>query len=687
MGSWIIRRRRRFGGDFAAALVPPIPDIVPLDIGFTNPIAIVQAGQSLSTGASGGAALTTVNPYPTDIFTYPNTTVAFVESGVETGVLAGAVQFREGLGRSAIMSVATVGVSARPIADFLPASNDLYQLRFQTYFDTLNAYDNTTQVICVPWIQGENDASAQASYSYYSDALDTLQSAITADAQLRLDGQDGREVALGIVQMSSGQFYQTTSLIGFSDVALAQFEKWKNAPDRSKWLFIGPNYCHAAVDSFDTTADQVHLRNVSYRHMGEIIGQAIYTAYVLGQPWHPLHVESVTINNDGDLVCTWSEPIEVDVTASDPAWTHQATSTYGLAIEDSSPQPARIVSVSKTGPSETTCTVEGTVHASSQLVVGAGIRGSRMNARSFPATGSAIAASRTNIRSTYTFVGETSGQTLAKWAVLHKASITGGAPAEASDGVATNDKTWSAGYFAKDAGATWAPMPQTPGAPTLTRELSGYTEDVSTGPFTAGGIGAANVNKALGLTAAKWSTTDTSLFDLTANTSVLYRWVGRIDRNDGSGGSGYWFNNGAFLNSGSRTYCQMNSTNGNLFLFRRNDALGIQGTAANAILPLTETWGIIDMIVSRHRLTSANTVTATQMWAQFYVNGAQYQLALAGGNIDFPSDGSYFSLFNRSDANVPLVMPAFCFFGVARGEDMRWWSPEQHAADVAALTV
>lgn len=659
-----------------------IPDIVPLDIGFTNPIAIVQAGQSLSIGLIGGAALTTTNPYPTDILTYPNTTVAFVESVVETGVLAGAVQFREGLGRSAIMSVATVGVSARPIADFLPASNDLYQLRFQTHFDTLNTYDNTTQVICVPWIQGENDALAQASYSYYSDALDTLQSAITADAQLRLDGQDGREVSLGIVQMSSGAYYQTTSLIGFSDVTLAQYDKWKNAPDRSKWLFIGPNYCHAAVDSFDTTADNVHLRNVSYRHMGELIGQAIYTAYVLGQPWHPLHVESVTINNDGDLVCTWSEPIEVDVTASDPAWTHQAASTYGLAIEDGSPQPARIVSVSKTGPSETTCTVEGTVHASSQLVVGAGIRGSGMNARSFPATGTKLAASRTNIRSTYTFVGETSGQTLAKWAVLHKASITGGAPAEASDGIATNDKNWSAGYFAKDAGATWAPMPQTPGAPTLTRELSGYTEDVATGPFTAGGIGAANVNKALGLTAAKWSTTDPSMFEGTANTSILYRWVGRIDRPTAS--NGYWFNVGPFLNSGNRAYFEM-QTGGILRAQRNNVDLGVQALAANEILPASETWGIIDVIFSRHRLTSANTTSATQTWAQFYVNGAQYQLSLAGSNINFPG-GSYFSLFNRSDAPGHLVMPAFCFFGVARGEAMRWWSPEQHAADVAALT-
>ena len=655
----------------------PTPQPTPQPWTGTNPQAIVQYGQSLSVGLTGTPTLTTTNPYSSPaVVLYPASTVDFVESGTEKGVASCAFQIRS-QNSDRILSVDSVGVPARTIAELTDPS--LFDSRFKSAMDTLDAWDSTAELSVVPWIQGEQDAVDQVAEGYYSGALDTLQSALTTEAQARLGGQGSRQVLLAMIQMSSATQQSLYPLPIHSWVAIEQFEKWRDG-DRSKFLLVGPQYCHATTP-FDTSGDGVHLRNTSYRHMGELIGQALYQTFVLGTEWKPLHIIGATVNGDGNIVVTFSEPIEVDTTACTAAWSHQPTSTLGFDLDDPSPQPARIESASKTGPSEITCVVRGELHSGSTLWTGRGLRGARMNAL-YPSTvGNAWACNKTNIRSTDTFVGSESGDTLAKWAVLQRQTITGGAAPASSDGVATNDKTWTAGYYAKDMGATWAPMASTPGAPTLTRVNSGYTLDVATVPFTAGGIGAANVGRSAELTDAKFTSTS-DFMDLKEGESSLMRWIGRIDRPTTGASSQIWFQVGPNYASGTRFYTNF-QTSGGIYTLRRNNALGLQAIAASAVLPATETWGIIDVVLCRAKLDGTNTTGPGTMWMHFYVNGTTYFLNSAL-DADIVSAGS-FSLFNGVDWNTPLKMPAFCFFGVAKGIDMNWWSPEQHQADVDAL--
>ncbi len=639
----------------------------------SSPIHLLSDGQSLSVGTSGAPPLTTTNPYGAPI---PLDDAAFgtlVESGVESHVSASAFQLRDNFTAQQIIA-GSVGSSGATIADLQTTP---HTTTVEARMNSVNGNDNGTRLGAVLWIQGYSDAASAE--NYYRGQLASLQTYYDTQAKARYGGQAGADVQIWCMQLGAG-----TEGLTAQDFSRVPYEMWEARRANPNAVQVaGPMYAftNTVVDHYGAagSGDGVHMENLGYRLMGELLGYVIYTTYVLGVTYVPLHITSAVVSGS-NIVLTFSEDVDVDTTAvaAAPA---SGDSLHGIYLEDAGPAPEVIRSISKTASNQLTAVCSGPPHQGARIWTG---RESRRGA--FGGSGNAApnwGSMRTNVRATNrTFIGTESGLDHYKWLVHQDEAVSGGAAVNATAGTVTLDRRWTVAYGGVSgvpaASTAWSPL--VAGRNPTTNPVSlPYQGGMSVlGQATTGladaAIGATLVdqgfNNALGMNFRLTDTTDLAdSFDKPDGHRWLFRFVGNIQR---PMANSYLFHQGAF--SGNRIIVLATSA-GNISVTAVS-ASGTRTHAAAAILPATSTLGMIDICIEHdfqqrlqiHICANGSVVTST---ASAFTFGAITGLQVAA--------------LAASNGSAGWLSSLVSFYAVAIGEDASWWNPEAYGIDNGLL--
>lgn len=245
---------------------------------------IVSTGQSLSIGYNGYGTLTTAQPYFNLGFS-GGSFVPLVESTstnfeTKSSAMANTITSLD-TGNDYQTLVTRHGVSGAAYTDLKKDSAN-YNSSISTITSAKTAADNvskTLKVIAVTAVHGEADHVAGNGDSY-EDYLDEWQSDYETDIQA-ITGQTS-DIPLFTDQMGSFTGYGETT----SSVPIAQLSASEN---NSKIYLVGPKY-------FLNYSDTAHLKNASYRWLGEYYGKVIKKVIVDGDDWTPLSPNTIVRN-------------------------------------------------------------------------------------------------------------------------------------------------------------------------------------------------------------------------------------------------------------------------------------------------------------------------------------------------------------------------------------------------------
>lgn len=305
---------------------------------------VLGTGQSLSVGAVGAPALSTMQPHANLMFSkgvIPGGTglTAFaplVEKGVET--LSSGLANNTGRGKDHAILISAHGIGGTAYAGLKKGTtafgNGIAQVRAAKAL--ADAMKRTYVVRAVTNVHGESD-HVGGNKTYDSNLLqwqadyETDVTAITGQTQ---------PIPMLHTQMSSWTKYgQATSVI-----PQAQLDASRRSG--GKLVLVGPKYTALYV------SDGVHLSNLGYRLLGEYYAKVYRRVVLEGLPWTPLQPKSIarvgaTITLELDVPVP---PLVLDTTlVTDPG-------AYGFEVVDDG-KPAKIASVALAGPTSVTITL------------------------------------------------------------------------------------------------------------------------------------------------------------------------------------------------------------------------------------------------------------------------------------------------------------------------------------------
>lgn len=342
------------GGGADLAMTPDLrPAIRHRDINH-----ILGTGQSLSVGAAGAPALSTMQPYANLMFNTgvlaggANLTalVPLVESGVETpsssmaNLVTRMARDEVFVGLPAGMNSHEILISCHGIGgtayNGLKKGTTAYQngmAQVTAGMALAKAAGKSYVVRAVTNVHGESDHVAKN--AAYGDNLLTWQADYETDVRA-MTGQ-AEPIPMLHTQMSSWTKYNAAQ----SDIPGLQLKASLGRPDRL--VMVGPKYFLSYV------ADGVHLTNTGYRHLGEYHAK-VYRAVVLeGRAWSPLR--PLSVRRDGMVLRARFQvpvpPLVLDTTlVTDPG-------RYGFEFTDEGAMPATITEVRLVGPDEVAVTL------------------------------------------------------------------------------------------------------------------------------------------------------------------------------------------------------------------------------------------------------------------------------------------------------------------------------------------
>lgn len=310
-------------------------------------------GQSYLRGSFGDPALTTVAPYPGDLLEVrsaadgpsPGEPVDLHEDhqfdkndiAERPSSALGVVIYESGAPQKVVLT--TLGHGGATIEELTNdgAADELLQ-RHSDFVDWCVANAHTCEFGDIFYEQGERNQRTGTTPAAYVTALQTLYDKMN-------DGVQAIMTAASMPQTHVIRMYQS------------QMDGWPEYPQEGAWPRIGLAQLeahrtlswHTLVGSrshLERVGDQLHLKNTSYRHLGEMFGQA----WVDGAAWEPAHPWSIT--RDGVFVSirvhTRVWPLVFDTT-------HGFVTNYNLRYHDSadpsdfSTPSAHIVGVSLAG--------------------------------------------------------------------------------------------------------------------------------------------------------------------------------------------------------------------------------------------------------------------------------------------------------------------------------------------------
>jgi hypothetical protein len=305
---------------------------------------VLGTGQSLSVGAVGSPALSTMQPFANLMFSkgvIPGGTglTAFaplVEAGTETHSSGFANNACKGKDHAILISAHGIGGTAyaglkKGTTAF---ANGIAQVKAAKALADM--MKRTYVVRGVTNVHGESDHVS--GNKMYAENLAEWQADYATDVTA-ITGQT-LPIPMFHTQMSSWTKYgQATSVI-----PQAQLDASRKSA--GKLVLVGPKYTALYV------SDGVHLSNLGYRLMGEYYAKAYRRVVLDGGTWTPLQPKSiaragVTITLDLDVPVP---PLVLDTTlVTDPG-------SYGFEVVDDG-KPAKIMSVALAGPTSVKITL------------------------------------------------------------------------------------------------------------------------------------------------------------------------------------------------------------------------------------------------------------------------------------------------------------------------------------------
>lgn len=339
-----------FATSAVSSTVTAIPVATPTDTSLHH---ILSTGQSLSLGFNGTGVLTTVQPYNNKMLTTDFTSlIPLVEpsinaasNSVETmsSALANSLTNFVGSIIPNYSSVVTLHGSSGTAYSGIKKGTSAYTKGMNQLSGAFNASilsDKPYTVSAITAIHGETDEQNSVTASQYEAMLVEWQNDYQTDAKA-ITGQTGT-IPLFIDQMASWTGYSHAT----PQTAIGQYTAAKNNP--SKIYLVTPKYI------FDYS-DNVHMRNYSYRRLGEYYGKVMKKVLIDGEAWLPLSPKTLTIG--GNVIKAKFNvpvtPLVFDTTAVD------AKTNYGFEYFDST-SSATITNVAITAPDTVTITLSNT---------------------------------------------------------------------------------------------------------------------------------------------------------------------------------------------------------------------------------------------------------------------------------------------------------------------------------------
>lgn len=309
-------------------------------------------GQSYTTAVDGSPALSTVAPYPGELLEVyrasaapsPGQPVDLHENhnfdkqsnSERPSTALGKAIYESGVPRNVVLT--TYGEGGTTIQELTnDGAADEHLTRFSDFVDWCVANSHTCEMLTLFYEQGERDQRVGTTPATYNTRQLALYNKIN----------DGVQAIMTAASMSQGDIRMIQT----------QMDGWTEYPQEGLWPRIGLAQlsAHRTYSWFTLVgsrahllrnpADDLHLQNTSYRHLGEMCGRAEADA-----DWEPAHPWSIT--RDGVFVSirvhTRVWPLVFDTT-------HGLVTNYNLRYHDSADPSvtttpsAHIVNVSLAG--------------------------------------------------------------------------------------------------------------------------------------------------------------------------------------------------------------------------------------------------------------------------------------------------------------------------------------------------
>lgn len=316
---------------------------------------IISTGQSNATGSFAIPILSTTQPYTNRMLNEARTNLVPLVEPI-TGAISWALgetmssglanslsyfQEQEGSEYSSIVSLRGDGALAYSA---LMQGTDMYNALLSDVVNAKNISldENKTHIVrALTVVHGETDESSGVSAEQYEQYLVEWQEDYENDIKA-ITGQE-EPVPMFTDQMSSWMSFGSAT----PHTAIGQYNATKNNPD--KIILVAPKYI------FDVGDWMSHMKNYSYRRLGEYYAKVYKKVVIDGEEWKPLMPEEVTMYGN-EIYARFHVPVlplAFDTTAV------LAKANYGFEYADST-NSAQISSVEIISPDTVKITLTNT---------------------------------------------------------------------------------------------------------------------------------------------------------------------------------------------------------------------------------------------------------------------------------------------------------------------------------------
>lgn len=610
-------------------------DVVKSAITADDGNALILAGQSLSLGVQGGAALTTSSLYSN--VERSGTSLPFCDAVEGTGSCGSGsdVEMPHSPSMNQIRALSSsygwIGSTAASCSGCAYSSikkgtttyNNVYANSgvVEDAYTAKNGASLPYRVGAIHMHHGETDTT-NSNCSTYNDMLEEYLTDTRASVNTEI-GQT-EEFDLYVSQLNSGNIYISTD-----QSPECPIKQLQAAEDNVNEIVLCTPKYHLSTGTTNIYANSTsgHLTNAGYRMLGEIMGRCTYSHGIQGNTWYGVTPNTITATNSSIVVayhdtpcmqlsdCNGSTELVFDTTAvTCPGTGDQVDSTtnclMGFELSCPGPNPPYL----SAPPSITDTTV--TLTANKNLYTGCTLSYAYTAHVDGGAAGNgntiskAWASIRGNLRDTGTTTGVGSGNAMVQWGSTFSKSVSGGVSPPSSVATEIDDINWKYGY-----GSSSCSCPSA--SSTFTAAFGGSTYDLpyrvgswscatATGDdMAASEIATERVDNALSATSGSepcWSTTGTNntQFNIAANEDLWYRHIGKIKR--AASGTDYLFVlQGDTGSTNHRVYVAVTS-GGNLTAsyYSSQNGGGNAATTISALIPSTPAHGVLDVIFQKH---------------------------------------------------------------------------------------
>lgn len=331
-------------GTSSSVLASSITPTSTTSLNFSNN-HIISTGQSNATGSFAVPILSTTQPYANRMLNEARTALVPLVEPI-TGAISWALgetmssglpnslsyfQSQEGSGYSSIVSLRGDGALAYSA---LMQGTDMYNALLSDVINAKNISldENKTHIVrALTVVHGETDEYSGVSAEQYEQYLVEWQQDYENDIKA-ITGQE-ESVPMFTDQMSSWMSFGSAT----PHTAIGQYNAAKNNPDTI--IMVAPKYI------FDVGDWMSHMKNYSYRRLGEYYAKVYKKVIIDGEEWKPLMPEEITMygNEIHARFHVPVPPLAFDTTAV------LAKANYGFEYADST-NSAQISSVEIISP-------------------------------------------------------------------------------------------------------------------------------------------------------------------------------------------------------------------------------------------------------------------------------------------------------------------------------------------------